>query len=104
MLPLSQLIATIREVPLLELVHQRIALRRIHDGGVVRLGWRYLDQGFPVPVYLPSVLDCFVQQGIAALGEPEPMMAHARRLHLTLDGLALHAVVCGQPTSPPRPH
>jgi hypothetical protein len=84
-----------------ELVHQRIALRRIHDGGVVRLNWRYLDKGAPVPVYLPYVFNCFIHQGIVALGEPEPAMANARRLHLTLDGLALHALMCG--SSPSRP-
>lgn len=83
------------EVSSLELVHQSIALRRIHDGGVVKLNWRYLDKGAPVPVYLPGVFDLLLDRGVAALGEPEPAMAHAGRLCLTLDGLALHAVVCG---------
>lgn len=85
----------------LELVHQRIALRRVKDGGVVKLNWRYLDHGRPVPEYLPYALNCLTNQGIIALADPDPDVAGSQRLSLTHKGLALHAEVCG-PSAPPH--
>ncbi|MCA1707186.1 MAG: hypothetical protein LC808_29525, partial [Actinobacteria bacterium] len=84
----------------LQLTHERIALRQINDGGVVKLNWCYLNRGTPVLCFLPSVFTCLINRGIATLGDPEPTMAAARRVSLTPDGRALHATECGPSSSP----
>jgi hypothetical protein len=75
---------------MLTAVYERIALRRIKAGGVVKLNWRYLDRGRPVPCFLPAVFDSLVERCLAVLADPDPNIANACRVSLTTDGLALH--------------
>lgn len=80
----------------LEEVHERIALRRVHEGHVRRVGgWRYLTRGAPVPSYLPPALDTLIERGLAELADPDPNMGNAQRLSLTPLGIERFNALCG---------
>ena len=60
-----------------------IALRRVHDGGVARVGSWWLDGGRQVPDYVPAVLDELVTAGLVALADPDPVAEVSLRAGLT---------------------
>ncbi|MCA1704306.1 MAG: hypothetical protein LC808_14020 [Actinobacteria bacterium] len=70
-----------------------IALRRVHDGAVVKSAGVYFDQGRPVPSYLTEVFDRIVWTGLVAVAEGDPVWS-VRRLSLTDAGQARHAELC----------
>ncbi|MCA1673670.1 MAG: hypothetical protein LC799_16205 [Actinobacteria bacterium] len=62
------------------------ALRRVHGGGVARVGSWWLDRGRQVPDYVPAVLDEFVTAGLVALADPDPVAEVSLRAGLTEAG------------------
>jgi len=81
----------------LEDLHERIALRRVHEGHVRRVGgWRYLTRGAPVPSYLPPALTTLMERGLAELADPDPHVGNAQLLSLTPLGIERFNALCGQ--------
>ncbi|MFN2495136.1 MAG: hypothetical protein ABR608_04410 [Pseudonocardiaceae bacterium] len=49
-----------------------LALRRVHEGGVTKLGGGYLHYGQPLADYLGAALDELLRTEHLALGRPTP--------------------------------
>lgn len=54
-----------------------IALRRVHDGKVTRLGDRWRDRGHPVPGYVTDAMDELLTAGLVILADPAEGMVPA---------------------------
>ncbi|MGH3815559.1 MAG: hypothetical protein ACRDUV_24430 [Pseudonocardiaceae bacterium] len=65
-----------------------VALRRVHGGGVARVGSWWVDGGRQVPDYLPAVLDELVTAGLVALEASDPVAEAPLRASLTKAGQA----------------
>ena len=74
-------------------LYERIALRRVHDGGVRKVADAYLDRGRPTPAYLADVFDRLIWTGWANLAEADSPRA-LRRLCLTAAGATRYAELC----------
>lgn len=73
-------------------LYERIALRRIHDGGVAKAAGAYLDHGRPTPGYLADVFDRLTWTGWAIVADGHPP-CELRRLALTDTGQARYAAL-----------
>lgn len=83
-------------------LYERIALRRVHDGGVAKAADAYLDRGRPTPAYLADVFDRLIWTGWASLAEADSPRA-LRRLCLTEAGATRYAELRERDqTSPPH--
>lgn len=61
-----------------------MALRRVHDGGLVALDGRYFDGGRPVSGDVATALDDLIRDGCLALGRAGP--AGRRTVCVTVAG------------------
>ncbi|MGQ0779283.1 MAG: hypothetical protein ACT4NY_33525 [Pseudonocardiales bacterium] len=77
-------------------LYERIALRRVHDGGVAKVAGVYLDHGRPTPDYLAEVFDRLIWTGWATVADGNPLW-QLRRLSLTDTGQARYAALSQQP-------
>lgn len=73
-------------------VREWLALRRVHAGGVTRLGDSYLNFGCRVPSYLADEIDNLIGRGLLALGQPDPI--GQRWVCVTHAGQARYAELC----------
>lgn len=53
-------------------VNEWLALRRVHEGGVTRLGDRFFNEGRPVADYLAAAFDELIRCELLALGRATP--------------------------------
>jgi hypothetical protein len=65
-----------------------LALRRVHKGGVAKVGNRYLDREVPVPGYVADVLDEMTGSGLLVVAEADPMAGGRQRIAMTETGQA----------------
>lgn len=70
-----------------------LALRRAHDGGVAKVGDRYLDRGHPAPGYLTGAFDELINAGLLALADEDPY--GLRRISVTEAGRIRYAHLRG---------
>lgn len=77
-------------------LYERIALRRVHDGGVTKVAGVYLDHGRPTPDYLTEVFDRLIWTGWAIVADGNPLW-QLRRLSLTDAGQTRYAELSEQP-------
>jgi hypothetical protein len=63
-----------------------LALRRVHNGGVIQFEGHYYDAGRRVTCFLPDVFDQLIGSGLIALAEPDPEWPGQRRASLTCEG------------------
>jgi hypothetical protein len=66
-----------------------LVLRLACDGGVVKVGDRYVDGGFPTPGYLAGVFDGLINAGLLTLTEEDPY--GMRQVSVTEAGRARYA-------------
>lgn len=66
-----------------------LALRRAHDGGVAKVGDRYVDSGSPTPSYLAGAFDELINAGLLALADEDQY--GLRRVSVTEAGHARSA-------------
>lgn len=71
-----------------------IALRRIFDGEVTRLGGCWHDHGHRVPGYVTSTLDELLTDGLVTLADPDPMAKGAAAAALTRVGTTRFKQLC----------
>jgi len=71
-----------------------IALRRVSDGGIARMGDRWFDSGLRVPGYVAGTLDRLCNHGLAVLAEPD--MCGMERAAPTDDGTRFYQRLCRQ--------
>jgi hypothetical protein len=71
-----------------------IALRRVHDGEVTRLGDRWRDRGYLVPGYVTDALDELLAGRLVMLADPDPMAEGMARAALTNAGTARLELLC----------
>lgn len=69
---------------------ERLALRRVHNGGVAKSAGVYLDHGRPTPEYLAEVFDRLTWTGWVTVADAVGLW-DLRRLTLTDAGQARHA-------------
>lgn len=66
-----------------------LVLRRAHDGGVAKVGDRYLDGGHPTPGYLAGAFDELINAGLLAIADADPY--GFRRVSVTETGRTRYA-------------
>jgi hypothetical protein len=66
-----------------------LVLRLACDGGVAKVGDRYLDGGFPTPGCLAGVFDGLINAGLLVLGDEDP--SGIRQVRITEAGHARYA-------------
>jgi hypothetical protein len=71
-----------------------MALRRVSEGGVTRMGDRWLDSGHRVPGYVANALTELLQRTLVTLADPDP--GGMRRSALTDSGAARYERLCQQ--------
>lgn len=71
-----------------------IVLRRVHGGGVVKLGDRWLDHGRPTPCHLADTFDALTAAGLLVLADPDPVAIGQRRATTTGAGRTRYAALC----------
>lgn len=74
-----------------------IALRRVNDGGIARVGSRWFDSGLRVPGYVTDTLTALCTDGLVALAEGDEWDVWAtRRATLTEAGTDRYQRLCQQ--------
>lgn len=73
-------------------LYERIALRRVHDGGVVKVAGGYLDHGRPTPGYLAEIFDQLTWTGWTTVADGNPRR-ELHRLSLTDTGQARYSAL-----------
>lgn len=71
-----------------------IALRRVNDEGVVRVGEWWLDRGHRVPGYVTDALAELYRRELVVLGDPDSTAGYMARAALTDSGSARYVVLC----------
>ncbi|MGH3917173.1 MAG: hypothetical protein ACRDTC_27745 [Pseudonocardiaceae bacterium] len=54
-------------------VTEWLALHRAHEGSVTKLDTDYFKAGRPIAVFLVPPLECLIENGLLALGRPDPL-------------------------------
>jgi len=80
-------------------LYERLALRRVHDGGIAKSAGVYLDHGRPTPGYLADLFDQLIWTGCATVAEGDRIWG-LRRVSLTESGRARYAEQCEQERAP----
>jgi hypothetical protein len=70
-----------------------VALSRVNDGGVTRLGDDYLDHGSPTPDYLAGAFAELFDTGSLAVADPD--LGAPRRVTITAAGYLRYAQLRG---------
>lgn len=73
-----------------------IALRRVNDSGVTRLGEWWLDRSHRVPGYVTDALAELCRRKLVALGDPDPVAGCMARAVLTTAGTVRYEQLCRQ--------
>ncbi|MGH3939484.1 MAG: hypothetical protein ACRDTG_12815 [Pseudonocardiaceae bacterium] len=63
-----------------------MALRRVSEGAVTKLGTHWLDHGRPVPCFLPDTLNDLTHTGLITLTDPDPLLGGRHRATITPTG------------------
>jgi hypothetical protein len=71
-----------------------IALRRVFDGEVTRLGDCWRDHGHPVPGYVTDSLDELLRGGLVMLADPDSTAENVAPAALTNTGIARFEQLC----------
>lgn len=84
-------------------LHEWIALRRVHDGGVAKSAGAYFEDGRPAPEHLTGAYDRLIWTGLVVVADGDPLW-ELRQLGLTEGGQARYAVLSElRRESPPVP-
>ncbi|MGQ0778788.1 MAG: hypothetical protein ACT4NY_30975 [Pseudonocardiales bacterium] len=80
-------------------LYERLALRRVHDGGIAKSAGVYLDHGRPTPGYLADLFDQLIWTGCATVADGDGIWG-LRGVSLTESGHARYAEQCEQEGAP----
>lgn len=80
-------------------LYERLALRRVHDGGIAKSAGVYLDHGRPTPGYLADFFDQLIWIGCATVAGGDGIWG-LRGVSLTEFGRVRYAEQCEQEQAP----
>ncbi|MGH3914768.1 MAG: hypothetical protein ACRDTC_15370 [Pseudonocardiaceae bacterium] len=73
-----------------------MALRRVGEGAVTKLGTHWLDHGRPVPCFLPDTLNDLTHTGLITLTDPDPLLGGRHRATITPAGHTHYRQLCAE--------
>jgi hypothetical protein len=75
-------------------VYEWVALRRVSCGGVVKVGYRWLESGHQIPGYVAGALAGLLTSRLVMLVDPDPTAEAVVRVVLTNAGADRYERLC----------